>query len=88
MFQRFWKLSTNFSTIFLLIRNSGSIHVDGFGKSQLTKKMGGVILVMVTRRGGVQVSWMIDAKISSGSVRIVEPDEPAAIQHSHCSATE
>jgi hypothetical protein len=57
-------------------------------RAGLTKKMGGAILVMVTRRGGVQVSWIIDAKNRSGSVRIAEPVVNPAIQHSHCSATE
>ncbi|XP_046458682.1 peroxisomal multifunctional enzyme A-like [Daphnia pulex] len=66
-----------------------SVRVEGFNSSdvfelvqqtlaengaELTKKVGGVLLVKVTGKKKVEVSWIIDAKNNNGSVRIAEPE--------------
>jgi hypothetical protein len=73
-----------------LIQVSESVCVEGFNSSdvfelvqqtlaengaELTKKVGGVILVKVTGKNKVEVSWIIDAKNNNGSVRIAEPGD-------------
>ncbi len=42
---------------------------------ELTKKVGGVILVKVKGKNKVEVSWLIDAKNGNGFVRIAEPGD-------------
>lgn len=73
-----------------LIQVWESVRVEGFNSSdvfelvqqtlaengaELTKKVGGVILVKVKGKNKVEVSWIIDAKNHNGSVRIAEPGD-------------